>query len=415
MPATAPSAENVPVWEGFAAKNTALAKGLEKLAAADAEFDPRAFIEGAKAAFEIVISAFARGDKQALKPLLSAEVMDGFSQDIDRRGEVGEKLESSLVGIVKTAFVKADVVGRKAVVTLRFVSETHISAAQQSPVRSSTVMTRRSAKSPMCGPSSVMSARAIRTGPSSPPNPRPEASILFTVLVGVAMAAATLGFQPFLPRTADLEPVSFADIDGWLEHDFLPAFVAFRRSCAEILANGRGIQPRRPLWRGAAGVAFGLQRGFGDRQQAGRAAFFRNAFSAARRQSIRNGPRGCSPAIMSRKFEGSRHRTAAYPVPLYAKPGDLVAFDKAAERKTGLRYGRLIGRKPAPYLHAAARSNRAPLPAGGSKLPGSPPGPMPSSCIFRARDACGLPTARSCGSPMPPRAACRSPASAACS
>ena len=122
-PATAPAAENVPVWEGFAAKNTALAKGLEKLAAADADFDPRAFIEGAKAAFEIVISAFARGDKQALKPLLSAEVMDGFSQDIDRRSEVGEKLESSLVGIVKTAFVKADVVGRKAVITLRFVSE----------------------------------------------------------------------------------------------------------------------------------------------------------------------------------------------------------------------------------------------------------------------------------------------------
>ncbi|MDP9139060.1 MAG: Tim44/TimA family putative adaptor protein [Pseudomonadota bacterium] len=121
--AASPPADSAPVWEGYAAKNTALAKGLEKLAAADADFEPRSFIEGAKTAYEIVISAFARGDKQALKPLLSAEVMDGFSQDIDRRGEAGEKLESSLVGIVKTAFVKADVVGRKAVVTLRFVSE----------------------------------------------------------------------------------------------------------------------------------------------------------------------------------------------------------------------------------------------------------------------------------------------------
>jgi predicted lipid-binding transport protein (Tim44 family) len=121
--AKAPSAESVPVWEGYAAKNTALAKGLEKLAAADTNFEPRSFIEGAKAAYEIVIQAFARGDTQALKPLLSVEVMDGFSQDIDRRNEAGEKFESSLVGIVKTVFVKVDVIGRKAVVTLRFVSE----------------------------------------------------------------------------------------------------------------------------------------------------------------------------------------------------------------------------------------------------------------------------------------------------
>lgn len=122
-PAKLPASESVPVWEGFATKNTALAKGLEKLAAADTEFEPRSFLEGAKAAYEIIITAFARGDKQALKPLLSTEVMDGFAQDIDRRSEAGEKLESSLVGIVKTAFVKADVVGKKAVVTLRFVSE----------------------------------------------------------------------------------------------------------------------------------------------------------------------------------------------------------------------------------------------------------------------------------------------------
>ena len=49
-------------------------------------------------------------------------------------------------------------------------------------------------------------------------------------------------------------------------------------------------------------------------------------------------------------MEGSRRRTEAYPVPLYAKPADLVAFGKVAERKTGLRYGRLIGGKPAAYL-----------------------------------------------------------------
>jgi predicted lipid-binding transport protein (Tim44 family) len=122
-PPAAAAGERQPVWEGYAAKNSALARGLEKLAAADASFDPKAFIEGAKGAYEIIITAFARGDKQALKPLLSAEVMEGFSRDIDQRDEAGEKLETSLVGILKTAFVKADVAGKRAVITLRFVSE----------------------------------------------------------------------------------------------------------------------------------------------------------------------------------------------------------------------------------------------------------------------------------------------------
>jgi predicted lipid-binding transport protein (Tim44 family) len=113
----------VPVWTGFAEEGSELAKGLERIAGADREFAPASFVAGAKLAYEMVIAAFAQGDKPALKNLLSREVYDGFAGAIDNRDKAGEKLESRFVGIDKADIVAADLTGRKAVVTVKFVSE----------------------------------------------------------------------------------------------------------------------------------------------------------------------------------------------------------------------------------------------------------------------------------------------------
>jgi predicted lipid-binding transport protein (Tim44 family) len=112
-----------PIWTGYAEEGSPLAKGLERIAAADRDFSPASFIGGAKVAYEMVVTAFAQGDKQALKNLLSREVYDGFAAAIDNREKAGEKLESRFVGIDKADLVAADLNGRKATVTVRFVSE----------------------------------------------------------------------------------------------------------------------------------------------------------------------------------------------------------------------------------------------------------------------------------------------------
>lgn len=112
-----------PVWQGYAEAGSPLARGIEKIAAVDPGFSPRSFLEGARIAYEMIVQAFADGDKKALKPLLSREVFDGFSAAIDTRQRNGETLESKFVGIDNSKIVAAELAGKKASVTVRFISD----------------------------------------------------------------------------------------------------------------------------------------------------------------------------------------------------------------------------------------------------------------------------------------------------
>jgi predicted lipid-binding transport protein (Tim44 family) len=123
-PASAGSAAPAtPIWEGFAGKGSAAAKGLEKIANADRQFSPATFLAGAKKAYEEIVTAFATGDKQALKPLLSRDVYESFTRAIDQRRQAGEVLEMNFVGIGKAEISGADLLGRKANITVRFTSD----------------------------------------------------------------------------------------------------------------------------------------------------------------------------------------------------------------------------------------------------------------------------------------------------
>ncbi len=112
-----------PVWKGYAEEGSPLATALGRMAESDPSFSPRGFVEGAKLAYEMTIEAFAKGDKPALKNLLSKEVFDGFSRVIDTRANLGERVESRFVGIDKTTIQQANLAGRKASITIEFVSE----------------------------------------------------------------------------------------------------------------------------------------------------------------------------------------------------------------------------------------------------------------------------------------------------
>ncbi len=115
--------EGAPIWQGYAEPGSPAAGGLEKIAGADPSFSPRSFLEGARIAYEMIVSAFAEGDKKALKPLLSREVYDGFAAAIDSRQKNGETLESKFVGIDNSQIVAAELAGKKASVTVRFIAD----------------------------------------------------------------------------------------------------------------------------------------------------------------------------------------------------------------------------------------------------------------------------------------------------
>lgn len=123
-PADADREPPVPVWTGYAEPGTGLAASLEQIAEADPSFTPRSFVEGAKMAYEMIVDGFAKGDKAALKNLLSKEVFDGFARAIDERQGKGHRVESRFVGVDKATIESASLIGgKKATITMAFVSE----------------------------------------------------------------------------------------------------------------------------------------------------------------------------------------------------------------------------------------------------------------------------------------------------
>jgi predicted lipid-binding transport protein (Tim44 family) len=121
----APSGDVAPAdrWKGIAEAGTALAQGLDAIVAQDASFDPRHFLSGAKGAYEMIVLAFANGDRRALKDLLSTEVYDSFETVIRDREKHDQKTETRFVSIDKAELVGAEARDRAAQLTVRFVSQ----------------------------------------------------------------------------------------------------------------------------------------------------------------------------------------------------------------------------------------------------------------------------------------------------
>lgn len=107
-------------WVGFAEPGTTLWTELETLGRADPSFDPKLFLEGAKAAYDMIINAFAKGDKATLQTLLADDVFANFAKVISDREERGETVETTLVSIDKAVFDHAQMQGRQAQVGVIF-------------------------------------------------------------------------------------------------------------------------------------------------------------------------------------------------------------------------------------------------------------------------------------------------------
>jgi predicted lipid-binding transport protein (Tim44 family) len=120
----APAAELAPDrWKGVAEAGSPVAAGLDEILRIEPAFDVREFIEGAKMAYEMIVTAFAQGDRKALKNLLAREVYEGFERAIADREKRGEKAETTLVSIDRADIENVEVKSRVAQITVRFVSK----------------------------------------------------------------------------------------------------------------------------------------------------------------------------------------------------------------------------------------------------------------------------------------------------
>jgi len=100
-----------------------LAQSVRDIRRIDGSFDAEDFLVGARVAFEMVLNAYASGDADTLKQLLSNDVYANFAKVIQDREQAGHVMEDTLVGIQTADIMEAYAEGRMANVTVKFVTD----------------------------------------------------------------------------------------------------------------------------------------------------------------------------------------------------------------------------------------------------------------------------------------------------
>ena len=100
-----------------------LATGLRQVVEADPTFSPKSFLDGAKQAYEMIVTAFASGDRTTLKNLLEKDVFDGFQRVIADREAAGQTVDFTFVGLPKVEISEAEYDKKNILITVRFHAE----------------------------------------------------------------------------------------------------------------------------------------------------------------------------------------------------------------------------------------------------------------------------------------------------
>ncbi|WP_019016150.1 Tim44/TimA family putative adaptor protein [Elioraea tepidiphila] len=102
---------------------SAAGQTLARIRQIDPDFDPTGFLVGAEGAFAMIVDAFARGDRDTLRTLLSPDVFGDFDAAITAREQAGERQRTDLVALRESAILEADLRGTVATIGVRFVSD----------------------------------------------------------------------------------------------------------------------------------------------------------------------------------------------------------------------------------------------------------------------------------------------------
>ncbi len=101
----------------------AVERGIRAIADADRSFDLATFIQGAKGAYEMVLEAFWKGDRETLRELCDDDVYEGFIAAIDAREQAGHEVDNRLIRIEETRIHSATLDGRMARIAVLFVAD----------------------------------------------------------------------------------------------------------------------------------------------------------------------------------------------------------------------------------------------------------------------------------------------------
>ncbi|MBI3419443.1 MAG: Tim44 domain-containing protein [Proteobacteria bacterium] len=109
--------------EASAPAPDSLSGALYALQKAEPNFDEKAFLKGARVAFEMIVHAFAAQDREALKNLMSPVLFEAFTKAMDEHKQKGERVEMKLLNLREAHLSAARMDGRMAYVTVEFTSD----------------------------------------------------------------------------------------------------------------------------------------------------------------------------------------------------------------------------------------------------------------------------------------------------
>ncbi|HEY0600645.1 TIM44-related membrane protein TimA [Brevundimonas sp.] len=116
------------------------------LKARDPNFDPVRFLEGARQAHETIVRAYAAGDRETLKPLLTARVMESFEAGIAAREARGETEEAEFLHPARADLELATAEENRATAKVRFLAELRNRVKSADPAAEEQVEERRVAE-----------------------------------------------------------------------------------------------------------------------------------------------------------------------------------------------------------------------------------------------------------------------------
>jgi len=119
----APDADRAPAVGAEPAPSATAASGLRAIAAADSQFEVSRFVEGAKAAYGMVLEAYWKGDQDSLDKMVDPEVAQSFAHAIHEREEAGETLDNRLVSVEQAQIEDARIDDGVAHIRIRFEAD----------------------------------------------------------------------------------------------------------------------------------------------------------------------------------------------------------------------------------------------------------------------------------------------------
>jgi len=119
-PSAAPSA---PTEAGDMAFVPTAGPGVRAVLAADPSFDVARFLEGAKAAYRLILEAFWKGDLETIRGHVDPHVYETFAGAVEQRKNDGLTLDNRLVTIDQAVISEASVERSVAILTVRFEAD----------------------------------------------------------------------------------------------------------------------------------------------------------------------------------------------------------------------------------------------------------------------------------------------------